>query len=200
MMKTKSLLIAISSLILLLNMPGCRVVTEKEALDFTQDGWESMDEGRYSDAVVDFRKASELEPTLTDAWNGLGWAYARLDSPGISVGYFNTGEGFNDQSVIGTEILAGRSFSNLALGEYLLAINDADGALDRSPNWVFRRDPAITFKQLILTVATAHYALGEYASSLTWIQMLDAGFSVDVATLPGLAKLAEKLEALKDEI
>lgn len=200
MMKTKSLLITISSLILLLSMPGCRVVTEKEALDFIQDGWESMDEGRYSDAVIDFRKATDLGPTMADAWNGLGWAYARLDSPGISVEYFNTGEGFSDQSVIGTEILAGRSFSNLALGEYLLAINDANGALDRASNWVFRRDPSITFKQLILTVATAHFALGDYTSSLTWVQMLDAGFSVDVDSLPGLAKLAEKLEALKDEI
>jgi tetratricopeptide (TPR) repeat protein len=169
-------------------------------MDFIQDGWESMDESRYRDAVVDFRKATELEPGFTDAWNGLGWAYARLDSPGISVEYFNTGESSNDQSVIGTEILAGRSFSNLALGEYLLAINDANGALDRSPTWVFRRDPSITFKQLIVTVATSYFAMGEYESSLTWVQMLDAGFTVDVTTPPGRARLAEKLEALKDEI
>jgi tetratricopeptide (TPR) repeat protein len=200
MMKTKLFTIAIGSIILLLTMPGCRVVTEKEALDFIQDGWESMDEGRYSDAVVDFNKAVNLEPTLTDAWNGLGWAYAHLDSPGISVENFNAGESFNDQSVIGTEILAGRSFSNLALGEYLLAINDANGALDRAPTWVFRRDPSITFKQLIVTVATSYFAIGEYESSLTWIQMLDAGFTVDVTTPPGRARLAEKLEALKDEI
>lgn len=200
MMKTKSLVIVISSIILLLIMPGCRVVTEKEALDFVHDGWETMDEGNYSDAVVDFRKATELGPELADAWNGLGWAYAHLDSPDISIGYFNTGESLNDQSVVGTEILAGRSFSNLALGEYLLAINDANGALERAPTWVFRRDPSITFKQLILTVATAHFAVGDYASSLTWVQRLDAGFMVDITTLPGLARLAEKLEALKDEI
>jgi hypothetical protein len=123
-----------------------------------------------------------------------------MNKPDTSVSFFNTGENYNDQSVIGTEILAGRSFSNLALGEYLLAINDANGALDRSPTWVFRRDPSITFKQLTLTVATAHFSLGDYASSLSWVQRLDAGFLVDVDTLPGLARLAEKLEALKDEV
>ncbi|MFC1619119.1 tetratricopeptide repeat protein [Candidatus Neomarinimicrobiota bacterium] len=199
-MRTKSFTIVIASIILLLTMPGCRVVTEKEAMDFIQDGWESMDEGRHSDAVVDFRKAKNLEPGFADAWNGLGWAYAHLDSPGISAENFNSGESLNDQSVIGTEILAGRSFSNLALGEYLLAINDANGALDRAPTWVFRRDPSITFKQLTLTVATAHFSLGDYASSLTWVQRLDAGFLVDVETLSGLARLAKKLEALKDEV
>jgi tetratricopeptide (TPR) repeat protein len=199
-MRTKSFTIVITSIILLLTMPGCRVVTEKEAMDFIEDGWESMDEGRYSDAVIDFTKATDLETGLTDAWNGLGWAYSRMNKPDTSVSFFNTGENYNDQSVIGTEILAGRSFSNLALGEYLLAINDANGALDRSPTWVFRRDPSITFKQLTLTVATAHFSLGDYASSLSWVQRLDAGFLVDVDTLPGLARLAEKLEALKDEV
>ncbi|MFC1546915.1 tetratricopeptide repeat protein [Candidatus Neomarinimicrobiota bacterium] len=200
MMKTKSFTIVIASIILLLTMPGCRVVTEKEAMDFIQDGWESMDEGRYSDAVVDFGKSTDLEPMLADAWNGLGWAYARLNRPDTSVSFFNTGENLNDQTQVGTEILAGRAFSNLALGEYLLAINDANGALDRAPTWVFRRDPSLTFKQLTLTVATAHFSLGDYASSLTWVQRLDAGFLVDVETLSGLARLSEKLEALKDEV
>jgi hypothetical protein len=85
-MRTKSFTIVITSIILLLTMPGCRVVTEKEAMDFIEDGWESMDEGRYSDAVIDFTKATDLETGLTDAWNGLGWAYSRMtgmDSAGL---------------------------------------------------------------------------------------------------------------------
>ena len=199
-MKSKSIFIIIASIIPLLILPGCRVVTEKEAMDFILDGWESMDEGRYSDAVVDFSKATELEPTMADAWNGLGWAYARLNHPDTSVAFFNVGENLNDQTQVGTEILAGRAFSNLALGEYLLAINDATAALEQNETWVFRRDPSLTFKQLELTVATSHFALGDYAASLTWVQKLDAGFEVDLDILSGIAKLAEKLEALKDEL
>ena len=186
--------------VLALIMGGCRDRIEPETPDYVEYGWELMAEGSYRDAIVQFEDGRHLDDEYADGWNGLGWAYARLGVADTSELCFTGGVDLEDTSSVGTELLAGRSFAWLALGSFSNAVSDADSALDLEPEWVFSRDDSVTYKHLILTAATGFYGLGEFDSSLVWVQKLDASFSADVASLSGRSKLAAKLEDLKDDL
>jgi tetratricopeptide (TPR) repeat protein len=178
---------------------GCTIRSELGPEDYATDGWQMVAEQDYRAAIEEFLTAADMDPEYTDAWNGLGWAFGKLGQPDTSIVNFTIGAELNDPTVIGVEILAGRSFSSLALGEFSDVISDAKQALTRSPIWVFRRDPSFTYQHLTLNVATAFFGLGHFDSSLVWVQRVAPAFHVDVSTLPGRSQLAIKLEALEDE-
>ncbi len=191
--------------LLVLIMGGCRTPVEPETPDYVEYGWELMADSLYRAAIVQFESgvSTEMDPSYADGWNGLGWAYARLGAADTSNLRFTTAATKSDTSdttavAVATEILAGRSFARLALGQFSGAVADAKGALALTPDdWVFRRDPTVTYEHLYLTAATGYYGQGEFDSCLVWVKRLDSGFDTDVATLSGRSRLAAKLEALK---
>ncbi len=178
---------------------GCRERIEPESPDFVEHGWELMAEQDYRGAIPQFEEGT-LDATYADAWNGLGWAYAKLGSADTSAGYFITAEAKGDTSVVGTEILAGLAFSKLALGEFEDAVTNGMGALDRTPGWIFRHDTNIYFDHLTLAVATGYYGWGKFDSSLVWVQQLDPTYDADLTTLQGRYDLAAKLEEIRQSI
>ncbi len=183
--------------LLALIVGGCRTLVEPETPDYVEYGWELMADTSYYAAIVQFEAGTELDPSYADGWNGLGWAYARLGAADTSELRFRTAANKSDTTIVGTEILAGRSFARLALGQFSGAVSDADSALSLTPAWIFRRDATVTYQHLYLTVATGYYGQGEFDSCLVWTRKLDNTFSVNVTTLSGRSKLAAKLEALK---
>ena len=189
--------------LLALIMGGCRTPVEPETPDYVEYGWELMTDTSYRAAIVQFETGTELAPLYADGWNGLGWAYARLGIADTSNLRFTTAATVPDTSsdtsavAVATEILAGRSFARLALGQFENAVSDAKGALALNSTWVFRRDLTVTYKHLYLTAATGFYGWGKFDSCLVWVRKLDTSFSVNVTTLSGRSLLAAKLEALK---
>ncbi len=183
--------------LLALIMGGCRDRIEPETPDYVEYGWELMADSLYRAAIVQFEAGTDLEASYADGWNGLGWAFARLGAADTSAERFTTAATKSDTTIVGTEILAGRSFARLALGQFSLAVGDAKGALALTPDWVFRRDPAaLTYRHLYLTAATAFYGQGKFDSCLVWVQKLDETFPADT-TLSGRSQLAAKLEDLR---
>ena len=184
-----ALLMALSS--------ACRERIEPESPDFVEYGWELMAELDYRGAIPNFQEGTDLDPTYADAYNGLGWAYAKLSSADTSAGHFITGETKGDTSVVGTEILAGLAFSKLALGEFEDAVSNGKEALGRDSTWVFEHDTNIFYDHLTLAVATGYYGWGKFDTSLVWVQQLDPTYDTDVTTLQGRFDLAAMLEELR---
>ena len=176
---------------------GCRNRIIPETPDYVEYGWELLAEESYRASIEQFQAGTERNAAYADGWNGLGWAYARLGSADTSAQRFTTAVTKSDTSIVGTEVLAGRSFARLALGQFSGAVSDARGALFLTPDWVFQRDVTVTYQHLYLTAATGFYGLGEFDSSLVWVRKLDDTFSADVATGSGRSQLAAKLEALE---
>ena len=185
--------------LMLLAIGGCRDRLTPETPDYVEYGWELMAEQSYREAIVQFEAGKSEDNTYADSWNGLGWAYARLGSADSSVTRFTSGANLDDSTMVGTEILAGRSFARLALGD-TNAVADAKTALLRAPNWEFTRDPALIYLHLNLTVASGFYSWGKFDSCLVWVRKFDDTFSVDVTTLPGRSELAAKLQTLGNQI
>lgn len=183
--------------LLALIVGGCRTLVEPETPDYVEYGWELMAEDSCLAAIVQFKAAKELDVSYADSWNGLGWAYARLGIADTSNQRFTTAATKSDTTIVTTEILAGRSFARLALGQFSGAVSDADSALSLTPAWIFRRDATVTYQHLYLTAATGFYGWGKFDSCLVWVRKLNNAFSVNVTTLSGRSKLAEQLEILK---
>lgn len=187
-------------LLLALLMVGCRERIEPETPDYVEYGWELIAEGDYRGAIAQFEEGTDIDDDYADGWNGLGWAYAKLGVADTSVTNFTEGVSLSDTTVVGTEILAGRSFARLALGSFSGAVSDGKNALSATPNWAFRRDPLIDYEHVELTVATGFYGLGEFDSSLVWVRKLDSEFTANVATVAGVSRLAAKLADLEDDL
>ncbi len=185
---------------LVLTITSCDLKHEPSAPDYAAKGWNALSSQDYSEAIEYFEEGALEFPTHTDFWNGLGWAYGRLGHADTSLINFNKGIELNDTTIVGIEVLAGRSFTNLALTQYNQAISDGKEALRRAPIWVFRRDWSMNYKHLTLNVATAFCSLGEFDSCLVWIRKLDVHFFADVNTLTGKALLVAKLEDLENEL
>ena len=183
--------------LILLSFVACRGPVKPAEPDYLDDGWMLFGEQNYQAAIEQFGFAVEEDPDLADGWNGLGWAFGKLDQAPSSETSFSQGISLGVSSIVGTELLAGRSFARLARGDFSGVIDDADAALARSGRWVFSRDVNIGYKQLILNTAVAYFSLADFAASLSRVQQLDSGFNADVTTLPGRAQLAAKLEALQ---
>lgn len=185
---------------LVLTITSCDLRHEPSAPDYAALGWRALGEQNYREAIEHFEEGASEFPAHTDFWNGLGWAYGRLGRADTSLMNFNTGIMLADTTIVGTEVLAGRSFTNLALVQYNQAILDGKEALRRKPDWVFRRDWSMNYQHLTLNVATAFCSLGEFDSCLVWVRKLDVHFYADVNTLTGRALLVAKLEDLENEL
>ena len=179
---------------------GCRERIEPVSPDYVEHGWVLMAEQDYRSAIPQFEEGRTLDPTYADAFNGLGWAYAKLGSADTSAGHFIDGVALEDTTVVGTEILAGLAFSKLALGEFEDAVTNGKAALDRAPQWIFEHDPNIYYDHLTLAIATGYYGWGKFDSSLVWVQQLDPTYDADLTTLQGRYDLAAKLEEIRQSI
>ncbi len=179
---------------------GCRERVEPETPDYVKHGWELMAEQDYSGAIPHFEEGTVLDIEYADAWNGLGWAYAKLDSAEASAENFVTGAGLGDSTVVGTEILAGLAFSKLALGEFVVAVDSGKAALSREKFWEFEHDATLNYLHLRLTIATGFFGVGEFDSSLVWVKLIDGTYNNTLTTLSERYDLAVKLEDLRENL
>src|SRR5258706_8394446 len=101
------------------------------------DGWKAYSSKNYHLALTDFNSAAQGNPALVDAFNGAGWANAKLNSLTASVVNFTDGLGKSPGNV---QIKAGLSFVLNAQKDYASSITRALGALGADANWGFTRD------------------------------------------------------------
>ncbi|MFC1481221.1 tetratricopeptide repeat protein [Candidatus Neomarinimicrobiota bacterium] len=195
-MKTRHISGGIYLAAVLLIAVGCtrKVVTVER--DYLGTGWQNYTELNYDAALDQFELALLADPEDADGLNGLGWTYAVLGETTPSLSNFTTGLDFRDPGLVGTEILAGLTFTYLALGDYGSTVATATTALNRSANWIFQHDAAVTHHDLRLALAIGYYGLGDFEASLTWVRTLVPSYSANASTPAGRAQLAEQIETL----
>jgi len=166
----------------------------KEAEDLTDEGWEKFGYGAYSGALAKFLEAIDKDSTYAEAYSGAGWASARLTNLSDAVSYFAECFSLNSSHA---DAHAGLAFVYNAMKEYQLSINSANAALGYISNWVFPYDQNLSYQDLNLIKAEGYFALGDYGSSLTIVQLLNPAFVADVQTFAGRSELAEEIERLR---
>ena len=151
--------------------------------------------GEYTLALNNFKEAIRASDTYIDAYNGAGWTSARLQQLSQAADYFsqclNLDANYNDG-------LAGNAFLAHARKEYQTAIDNGNKLVANDSNWNFSHDSNIDILGIYLVLAESYFALEDFTNSLLQVQKIDPTFSVDVSTYEGKAKLADKIEALRN--
>lgn len=165
------------------------------AAQLIAQGWTAFAAHNYAGAEAKFAAALALDGTLVDAYNGAGWSDAHLDSLAAAAAQFRAGRA---RAASNLDILAGLAFIHNATREYALSVNEADTLFQASPSgWTFSRDAALNTADLRIVMAEDYYAMGDFASSLSTVVLLNASFTADVATPVGRSALAAEIERLK---
>lgn len=125
-------------------------------VSLTDDGWLRYTARDYRGALSMFDEALQQGCSTTEAYNGKGWAYARMDSLSQSQTQFTLGI---DKNLSVADAFAGRAAVNLELRNYEQAISDAESALSLKPGYIFVRDTTVTARDIHLIVAQASYHL-----------------------------------------
>ncbi len=169
----------------------------------TSQGWLAFTAGNYQQAVDSFNLATQANSLFMDAYNGLGWAYARLDLLELAHNSFTTCMVSQENMQIYKDACAGRSFVNLAMDNYAKAIQDVDKTIldEIEPgyyytylDYIFRHESGINQNNLLLVKAESYFMLGAYEACFSTLVFIDD--SLEETTNPEeLALMIEQLKA-----
>lgn len=162
---------------------------------YLAEGWQAYSAKNYQLALNDFNAAAQAKPSLADAFNGSGWANAKLTLLAASAAEFNIGL---TKSAANVEMLAGLSLVFNAEKQYDSSIVRAGQVLSASPAWVFQRDTSTNASDIHLLLAEDYFALTppSFGSSLAQVQILNPVFAADTTTIAGQTALAAEIERL----
>ena len=167
------------------------------AASLTAAGWALFEQGEYEAAIVKFNQALGLNATYSDAYNGLGWSKAKLDSLGSSLGSF------------GQCLLLDGGLSDAYAGcapvyrdyeaepaHFDSAIASASEALTLDARYAFSHDTSFDWYDLHLIMAQSHFGLGQYDLANAEVDSL-GGNVQNPASSTFVEDLADEIERLE---
>jgi tetratricopeptide (TPR) repeat protein len=172
---------------------------ETTAAEYLAQGWTSFSSGNYTTARANFDNAIAKDASLADAYNGKGWCQGILGSPAGALAAFTEGL---SHSTGNNQIKAGMAFSYSTMDSSVQAISLALQVHASDSLWLFphtyrvSRDNVLNYKELRLLLCQNYFKRAVFDSSLLWVQKLNPGYAVDVATAAGQAALQAEIERL----
>jgi len=165
------------------------------------EGWSLFSEGKYSQAISKFNAAADQDSDLAEAYDGLGWSYARLGMLQSSVDKFT----FVLSVLVdpSQDTYAGASMAHLAAKNYEDASNMSNWALvvypdDPDDPYVFNHDNDVTSTTLRLVRAISRFHLGLYESASDDVEEL-GGPTLSPGSSNFVAKLLEAIQDLREQ-
>tara|TARA_B100000586_G_scaffold52963_1_gene35599 strand:- start:970 stop:1626 length:657 start_codon:yes stop_codon:yes gene_type:complete len=196
----------------LITVDACRKKYYATAEDMAEYGWVLFETQEYLTSNAWFLDAIKENKDWKDGYNGLGWTYAKLMVLDSSIAHFTTGlektqYQWNPVDVQ-SEILAGLTFANHALGKDAKTIQYGTAFLDSTvkpltQGWAFTHDSLLNYLDVRITLAASYYALGKFDSTILQVTViLDSLNSSELVitdtTLAGRKEMAKQIMTLQD--
>lgn len=167
------------------------------APSLTAAGWTLFEQGEYELAIDKFNRALGLDDGYADAFNGLGWSHAKLDSLENALENFGMCV-INDPDL--TEGYAGcapvyRDFDTEP-AHFDSAVAFANAALTQEASFEFSHDEDFDWRDLRLIMAQSYYGLGEFLLAKGQVDAL-GGNSLDPESETFVEDLAAEIERLE---
>ncbi|MFC1717006.1 hypothetical protein ACFL6S_25280 [Candidatus Poribacteria bacterium] len=158
------------------------------------EGWLEFGAGRYNNAITAFDEATEIDPTLSQAYLGLGWSYAMIDQMEISLSNVELAIVKDSESPDG---YAAKAFVHLVQDEYEAAIEAAGEAIVfGGESYVFSQIPDVQTRNLRLLMAESYYATGQYADAQNQVDILNPDNNLDQDSRTYTEDLLLEMESL----
>lgn len=186
----------------LLTVTGCDKTEDTttaptlSAQDLVMDGWVKYEDSDWNGALSSFNAAIAENGSLSDAWNGAGWAEGQI--PGQLVSAANRFAVAFQKDTTRYDALGGWAFVEFQRNNLQSAINKSDSLLARRPRWKFLHEQQLDYLDLQLLQSKAYFLLGIYADSYkVVVDHLNPGFSTDISTPFGRQQLSDEIERLE---
>lgn len=157
------------------------------------NGWISFENGEYTQALSSFWDATRMDDEYADAYNGLGWTYARLDSMNKSV------INFEEAISLSPDLIDAHAGVAIVDNDYENAEARATRVINNNPDYTFTHDLTVTIIDIYLSRAHSRAVLGDFQGSLDDVNKVDSTFNADISTHQGRFTLMSKIEELLSE-
>jgi len=169
----------------------------KTAESLTADGWALFEQGKYEEAIDKFNEALELDETYADAYNGLGWSYAKLDQLSDALSAFADciANGMNDADPYAGRAPVYRDYDQP--NHFEIAISAATTALFQERRYVFSHDSSFDWHDLMIILAQSYFGISDYTNANAWVDSL--GTPADPNSETFVSDLAARIEDLEEQ-
>ena len=202
----------------LLTIDACRKKYNSTAKDMSDYGWILYEEAKTSDDYIEsntwFKDGIKKDSGWKDAYNGLGWSYAKLMVLDSSISNFILGldKPQDEWNIIDiqSEILAGLTFAYNAKGDDGKALQYGRAFLDSTvkplaAGWVFTHDSLLNYLDVRVVMASSYFAKGKFDSTILQISVIldSLGSKVSMSpvtdtSLEGRKRMAAQIDSLQD--
>lgn len=152
---------------------GCgedETILGSDADRLISEGWQEYGAGNYEDAIVKCQQALDLEEDAasSEAYNGTGWARARLGQTLDSIDNFKKAVAKDPANADAHAGLAGMYFAD---DDYERSIASANLVLSLNPDYESHHD-SIKATDIRILLAECYYYIGEYSDAEEQIELL----------------------------
>jgi tetratricopeptide (TPR) repeat protein len=160
----------------------------------TEEGWTLFEAGDYSGAVGKFDEALSIDDTYADAYNGLGWSFANLDSLARALTNFSLSiaNGMSGDPHAGSAPV----YRDVDPPQFDDAVLTATTALSLDRRYIFEHDTTFDWHDLHLIMAQSQFGLGLYELANAEVDSL-GGNPQNPASPSFVEDLAEEIERLE---
>jgi tetratricopeptide (TPR) repeat protein len=172
MIERRYIIIAMAAILLAAGCGGGTGIGTRSDRDqqISSEAWLAYRAGSYAQADSTFQEALSVNPTLSDALNGRGWANfslaGREGDTNRRTGYLNTARtnfsGAAASDPKNTDAWAGLAGVELASDNYQKAVDAAQQVLNLDPNFFSPHDN-FNIREVRIILATAYFFLGKYS-------------------------------------
>ena len=133
------------------------------------DGWTAYDKGDFSTALLHFERVIELDATLADAYNGLGWTHLSTTRSPATTPEVLTKAQTAFEAAIRSDTSSADAWIGLAntlflrresASDFQIALRAIDNAVQGDPQTLFRHDYQ-SIADLYALRASCYYYLGQ---------------------------------------
>ncbi|MGQ9705960.1 MAG: tetratricopeptide repeat protein [bacterium] len=169
-----ALTILIASFLFIIACGKIDVPKEWSQEQWTEEGWRLWKLGEYEDAEDAFNSAIEKDDTYSDAYNGLGWTYLKMQMLSSSIDNFNTVKMLESGTIVAYQALVGAAVSFFYTDDFENSISSAREVVDNDPNneFVFSRDESITAFDIHLLLAMNYFETIDMANCIKEINVM----------------------------
>ncbi len=175
-------------------------------------GWVLYKTKDFLNSNTWFQDAVTNDKNWKDAYNGLGWTYAKLMVLDSSIANYQTGLGKKQDAWnptdIHSEILAGLTFAYHAQGKDKKTVEFGRTFLDSTvkpltSGWIFSHDSLLNYLDVRITLAASYFALGKFDSTILQMTVIldslnSSELPITDTTLIGRIEMAKQIMTLQD--
>ncbi|MFH1312453.1 MAG: hypothetical protein ABIJ00_04425 [Candidatus Eisenbacteria bacterium] len=169
------------------------------AASLTAEGWTLFEQSRYSEALDKFEEATALDNTYSDAHNGQGWTFAKMDSLDSALAQFALAI---THGMTTADPYAGRTpvyrDDDTDPDHFDNAIASGLTALSKTRRYAFSHDTDFDWKDLMVILAHCYCGNGEFETANAWVDSLPDGTPVDPGSETFQQDLLDEIEDLTD--